>query len=85
MTALNKPKILILVGYYLPGYKAGGPLRTISNIVDDLGGDFEFWIVTRDRDLGDDVPYTCVSVNKWLAVGKARVFYASPDRLNLRG
>jgi len=80
----TKPKILTFVSYYLPGYKAGGPLRTISNMVSDLG-DFEFWIVTRDRDLGDDAPYANVPVNKWLPVGKARVFYASPDRLTLCG
>lgn len=81
----NKPKILTFVGYYLPGYKAGGPLRTIANMVDRLHDDFEFWIVTRDRDLGDDVPYFDVLVNEWNNVGNAQVFYASIDRLSLGG
>lgn len=34
----NKPKILTFVGYYLPGYKAGGQLRTIANMVENLLG-----------------------------------------------
>jgi len=40
--------ILGLVEYYLPGYKSGGPVRTIANMVNQLSDHFEFWIVTRD-------------------------------------
>lgn len=82
---LSKLKILILVHYYIPGYKAGGPLRTISNLVNDLGNDFEFWILTSDRDLGDDAPYAGVVLNEWLPLGKAHVFYASPEYLTFKG
>jgi len=81
----SKSKILIFVGYYLPGYKAGGPLRTIANMVEHLSDDFEFWIVTRDHDLGDNVPYSDIIVNEWNNVGNARVFYASTDWLSLSG
>jgi len=50
-------KILTSVGYYLPGYKAGGPIRTLANMVDKLGDDFQFKIVTADRDFDDMKPY----------------------------
>lgn len=80
----TKPKILILVSYYLPGYKAGGPLRTIANLVNDLGDDFEFLILTRDRDLGDNTPYFGITVNEWSYLGKTHVFYASPEYLTFR-
>ncbi len=39
-------KILTFVGVYLPGFKAGGPLRTIANMTANLGDEFEFWIFT---------------------------------------
>lgn len=81
----NKPKILTFVSYYLPGYKAGGPLRTIANMVDHLSDDFEFWIVTRDRDLGDTEPYADVMVNQWNDVQGAKVFYLSPENQTLNG
>lgn len=81
----TKPKILIFVSYYLPGYKAGGPLRTIANMVEHLSDDFEFWIVTRDRDLGDEFAYQYVAINVWNDVGNAKVFYMSPDRQTLDG
>ncbi len=48
--------ILAFIGHYLPGYKAGGPIRTLENMVDALGDEFEFRIVTSDRDLGDGDP-----------------------------
>ncbi len=79
----DKIKVLVAVGYYLPGYKAGGPLKTIVNMVEQLSDEFEFWIVTRDRDLGDEVPYENVKLNQWVAYSKAKVFYASPKNLNI--
>lgn len=80
-----KIKILTFVSYYLPGYKAGGPLRTISNMTDHLADDFEFWIVTRDRDLGDREAYTDVPLNQWVTVDGAHVLYCSPDQQTMAG
>jgi len=77
-------KILILRAYYLPGYKSGGPIRTIANLVDRLGDELEFKIVTADRDSGDGKPYPNIDVNNWNRVGKADVFYMSPKRRSLR-
>lgn len=79
-----KPTILTFVGAYLPGYKAGGPIRTIANMVGWLGDRFDFRIITSDRDVDDNSPYEGVRVNEWNQVGKARVFYLSPTRRNLR-
>ncbi|MBM0171285.1 glycosyltransferase family 4 protein [Altererythrobacter sp. C41] len=73
-----QPTILTFVGHYLPGYKAGGPIRTVAAMVDQLGDDFAFHIVTADRDLGDDAPYQNIIANRWTPVGKAQVFYRSP-------
>ena len=79
----DKIKVLVTVGYYLPGYKAGGPLKTIVNLVDQLSDEFEFWILTRDRDLGDVVPYKNMKLNEWVDTGNAKVFYATPDMLTM--
>ena len=83
---VEKPKLRILtsVGYYLPGYKAGGPIRTIANMVDRLGDEFQFKIVTADRDFDDTKSYREINVNGWNNVGKAEVFYMSPNGRSLR-
>ena len=77
-------KILLLVGNYLPGFKSGGALRSTVNMVERLGDEFEFWIVTSDRDIGDTSGYSGVNKNKWNNVGKAKVFYVSPEESTIR-
>jgi glycosyltransferase involved in cell wall biosynthesis len=75
-------RVLVLLPTYLPGYKGGGPIRSIANLVAALGADFHFRIVTSDRDLGDEDPFPCVAVNRWVRVGQADVLYLRPG---LRG
>lgn len=72
----EKMRVLCLTTYYLPGYKGGGPIKTIKNIAEQLGDDIAFSVVASDRDLGDSAPYVSVDLGKWVRVGKAFVFYA---------
>jgi len=82
---VNRPIILCFVAFYVPGYRSGGPVRTIANFVDHLGGEFDIRVVTRDRDALDTESYPDVAVDAWNTVGKAQVFYASPRTTTLRG
>ncbi len=77
----ERPNILVLVDGYLPGHKLGGPIRSVSALVERLSDEFDFRIITRDRDLGDTHAYANVAVDQWQFVGKAQVFYASPRTL----
>ncbi|OYQ77612.1 hypothetical protein B9T12_06515 [Wohlfahrtiimonas chitiniclastica] len=79
-----KKKILIFVSHYLPGYKAGGPLRTIENMVEHLSDDFEFFIITSDRDLNDQKPYAHVELEKWQNVGPAKVYYVPQNKSTIK-
>jgi glycosyltransferase involved in cell wall biosynthesis len=73
-----RPSIMTLVAYYLPGDRGGGPTRSIANLVDALGDDFEFTIVTSDHDLGERSSYRCARQREWTRVGKALVYYVRP-------
>ena len=79
----RKKKILIFVDWFLPGYKAGGPIRSISNLIDHLADEFDFHIVTSDRDLGDQDPYENVIINDWIEKSKYHLIYLS--KINLKG
>lgn len=81
--AMSRPIILTFVRYYLPGYKSGGPVRTIANMVEAMGDEFEFRIVTSDRDLLDVVPYSGITSDAWISVRKAWVYYVSPKSRRL--
>ena len=61
--------------HYLPGYRAGGPIRTLANMVERLGDEFDFYLVTLDRDSGDSEPYLGCKIGEWGNVGKAKVMY----------
>lgn len=78
-----RPVVLVLARYYLPGSKAGGPIRSIGNMVRALGDACRFRVVTSDRDHADPVPFPGVAVNAWNEFGGGQVFYA--DRSGRRG
>jgi len=80
----TKSVILCFVGYYLPGYLGGGPIRTIANMVERLKDDCYFKIVTKDHDLGATKPYTEVELNSWNRVGSAQVRYSTDSASSFR-
>src|SRR5690606_28454876 len=75
---MSRAIVLILLPSYLPGFKAGGPVRSIANLVDSLGAEFDFRILCLDRDLGEAGPYRDMVSDRWMRVGHAMVHYASP-------
>jgi glycosyltransferase involved in cell wall biosynthesis len=77
-----KPKVLIICNYYLPGYKAGGGLRTIVHMVERFGNEFDFRIITFNHD-GDKIPFSSVKTNDWNQVEKAQVYYLTEDTTKL--
>ncbi|MEO8217772.1 MAG: glycosyltransferase family 4 protein [Acidobacteriota bacterium] len=76
-SAIRKPVVLVLASYYLPGYRSGGPVRSLSNLIDALGDEFEFHVVTRDRDLNEKVPYGESQAGHAVRIGKAEIVYYS--------
>jgi len=83
MPANRKVSVLALTSYFFPSYKAGGPVKTIQNMVEQLGN-CHFFVVTRDRDLGDRRPFSSLELNVWKTHKKASVIYLSPENLSLR-
>jgi len=64
-------KIAIFTSNYLPDIKAGGPVRSIENLVNAIGSDFIIHIITLDS--------LMISTNKSTIyikeVGKSKVYY----------
>lgn len=82
---MGKLKILVFNQYYLPGYKSGGPIRTIENMVNYISDQFDFFIFTSDRDALDVKSYQGICVDEWNTVGFAQVFYASSKTRSIKG
>lgn len=77
------PTILALLDHYLPGYKAGGPVRSMEGLVAALGRELRFKIASRDRDLGDQQRYPQVEPGRWYRIGEAMVTYLAGRELSV--
>ncbi|MBO9635718.1 MAG: glycosyltransferase family 4 protein [Chitinophagaceae bacterium] len=75
-----KKKVAVFIDWYEPGFKAGGPIQSCKNLVNQLSGLFEFYIFTSDRDIGEDSSYENVQTNTWIRNAEnIHVWYATPD------
>ena len=79
-----KKKILIFNRYYLPGYKAGGPIKSIKILINKvLLNDFEIDLICRDRDFKDNNSYKIIKSNKWNHKYNIKIFYTKTRFMNL--
>ncbi len=79
----NRPKVLVFCDFYFPGYKAGGPVTTLRNVVRKLSNRFEFQIVTRDHDLGETTPYENVELGNWTSVEGVETLYLADQQVTM--
>lgn len=75
---LSRPTVLILTDWFEPGYQAGGPIRSVANLVKLCQDQIDFSIVTSDRDFQAKAPYPGIEVNKWIESEDFKVMYTSP-------
>lgn len=78
---MEKRTVLLLIDWFLPGTKSGGPVRSYTNMIDYLGDYFNFKIITRDTDYCSDEPYSEVTPNTWNVYNShASVYYMSKEQ-----
>lgn len=72
-----KNRILIFADYFLPGFRAGGPILSLSLLHENLREDFDAIIATRNRDFGESKPYREVEWDRLTKFGNYSVHYLS--------
>jgi glycosyltransferase involved in cell wall biosynthesis len=82
----ERKTVLVLVDWFKPGYKAGGPIRSCTNFAYALKNDFNIRVLTTDTDHGEARPYDNITSNKWLTnlSPDIQVYYARKSTLSLR-
>ena len=79
----KRKKLLILVDWFAPGYKAGGPIQSCVNICIALKNEYQIYVLTTDTDHGETMPYQGIESNKWVlneSLG-AHIFYVKKTTL----
>jgi len=61
--------------WFLPGTKAGGPVRSLYSLIQLLKDEYEFYLVTGNTDLGETVPYEGIEPDTWLKIDGLNSFY----------
>lgn len=71
-----RKKILVLVDWYLPGYKGGGQIKAVQYIVENLSNEFDFFILCRNYD-SDGSVYAEIPSGVWIKYGNVSIKYLS--------
>jgi glycosyltransferase involved in cell wall biosynthesis len=80
----KRKRVMVFIDWFYPGFKAGGILRSVYNLVNKVD-DVDFFIVTRNTDLGSDKPYENVDSNVWLRQNNYQIIYLSPSHETVSG
>lgn len=79
---MNKPKIAVLIDWYLPGTKAGGPVRSVYSLINLLKNYFDFYVITSNRDLGCATGYDTIAPNALFEKDQVHYYFFSIENLN---
>jgi len=77
-------KVLICIDWFLPAYKAGGPIQSISNLVNHLKDEFDIFIATSNTDLGERLDLGTALLNTWLTKDGYKIIYLDQQHQNLK-
>ena len=76
---INKKNILVCIDWFLPAYKAGGPIQSINNIISHFNNDINFWIYTSNKDLNEDLDLGNIKLNTWSNKNGYRIMYSDKN------
>ena len=62
---MEKKKILVLVDWFAPGFKAGGPIQSCVNFAFAMKKEFSIHVLTTDTDHGETEPYPGITAGEW--------------------
>ena len=74
LTPDPRKRVLVTCPTFEPGFRGGGPIRSVAQIVDDAEQTHDLMLFMADRDLGAQEPYPGLS-GSWISRGRTGVFY----------
>jgi glycosyltransferase involved in cell wall biosynthesis len=76
-------KILIVLSFYKPGFRAGGPIQSVFNLSKLMGNSFEIFVLTQSNDFGQVEKYQ-IQENKWIKDENHYVKYLDSKDYNIK-
>ncbi len=75
----RRVRVLATCGCFEPGFRGGGPVRSLAALMASLPEHIDLLLVTRDRDLGSARPYPGLT-GRWVQRSGSRIFYLDTHR-----
>jgi glycosyltransferase involved in cell wall biosynthesis len=81
----QRKKLMILIEWFTPGYKGGGPIQSCLNIALALKDDYDVYVLTTDTDHGELKPYYGIQKDKWIRNADLgiQVYYINKQSISL--
>lgn len=73
-------RVGVFVGYFVPAYRAGGPIRSVSAITAARDSDITYTVFTCDRDAGDAEPFPVARSGEVVEFRRRHVMYVDISR-----
>lgn len=67
-------RVLATTPFFEPGFRGGGPVKSVAGILDTCSDMTKISLITRDRDLGSSQSYPGLS-GRWIRRGQSEIFY----------
>jgi glycosyltransferase involved in cell wall biosynthesis len=75
-------KIFITIPWFLPAFRAGGPIQSVANLVNEYQENVTYRIFCGDVDL-NGAELKNIETNKWIAFNEnTHVWYAGPEKIS---
>jgi glycosyltransferase involved in cell wall biosynthesis len=75
-----KKKLLLMVDWFQPFYKAGGIIRACTDFVMQMKADYDIFVFTRHCDIDGSGGEKVAPGNEWIEKEGYHIFYASPEQ-----
>ncbi len=76
-------KVAILIDWFLPGNKAGGPVRSVYSLIKALQDKIDFYVVTMNTDITSSKEYA-IKANEWVKYEDINVYYFSENQFSYK-
>ncbi|SCG51334.1 Glycosyltransferase involved in cell wall bisynthesis [Micromonospora siamensis] len=73
-------RVGVFVGHFIPAYRSGGPIRSLSAITAARTSGVTYTVFTRDRDAGDPQPFSVARPGHLVEFQGRRVMYVDITR-----
>lgn len=75
-------KVFITIPWFVPAYRAGGPIQSVANLVNEFYEETTYYIFCGDTDLNGGIIEN-IETGKWIWYNDhSQVWYAAPEKLS---